>query len=61
MNQAMVADLGSEALNQLKSNLEIHGLKLVSPSLWLSSGSAAKFMNFLEHVRYRICSSVLYL
>ncbi len=44
MNQAMVADLGSEALNQLKS-VEIHGLKLVSPSLWLSSG-AAKLMIF---------------
>ena len=69
MNQAMVADLGSEALNQLKS-VEIHGLKLVSPSLWLSSG-AAKLMNFLEHFiiyidlrqyrrLYRICLSLLY-
>ncbi|CAL1159663.1 unnamed protein product [Cladocopium goreaui] len=39
MNQAMVADLGSEALNQLKLNMtKSNGLTLVSPSLWMSSG-----------------------
>lgn len=42
MNQAMVADLGSEALNQLKLNMtKSNGLTLVSPSLWMSSGIQA--------------------
>ena len=42
MNQAMLADLGSNALNQLKLNMTNNlGLKLVSPSLWLSSSHTA--------------------
>lgn len=46
MNQAMVADLGSDALNQLKIDVpEIRGLKLVSPSLWLSSGNQAALVD----------------
>lgn len=49
MNQAMVADLGSDALNQLKIDVpEISGLKLVSPSLWLSSGKQAALVHARE-------------
>lgn len=37
MNQVMLADLGREALEQVTHNA--FGMKLLQPSLWLSSGA----------------------